>query len=408
MARTQSSAAQASRRARGRAASGSRETLLTRATSSEPRRKSGTGRGTRRNSAARSGAAASGPVRRPSGTGGRAVSPRPHRLLGWIAVLCVLVALVGVILRALPEELQSLPYIPVLVAATPWFMIPALLSLVLAIALRRWLTVLMALVCLGVQAWWQQPFYSGAVNLPASVYQAMSSSRPDTGDMIARVMTFNVYKGHADAKRIVEVVRDQKVEVLTLQETTKAFVKRLDEAGIGRYLPYSLVSSSDGVSGNGIWSATKLSEPVDDEVYSSASFMPAGTVSFGGGKAHLRFVSVHTTAPVPGYWNRWRLTLDELARMRSRTGARYVFMGDFNATADHTPFRNFLGERFVDAARQSGHGFTFTWPTDKPMLPKFAGIDHVVLDRGIVAGQMQVVTIDGSDHAALLATIVVQ
>ncbi|MFC5221907.1 endonuclease/exonuclease/phosphatase family protein [Bifidobacterium leontopitheci] len=325
-----------------------------------------------------------------------------------MAIPCAAVALLGVILRALPEELQSLPYVPVLVAATPWFMIPALLAFVFAVLSRRWITMLTALACLGVQGWWQQPFYSGAVKLPASVYQAMSSSRPDTGDMIARVMTFNVYKGRADAQRIVEVVRDQKVEVLALQETTNAFIKRLEDAGIHRYLPYSQVSSSDGVSGNGIWSATKLSDPVDDEVNSSASFMPAGTVTFGGGEARLRFVSVHTTAPVPGYWSRWRLTLDELARMRSRTGSRYVFMGDFNATTDHTPFRDFLGERFTDAARQSGHGFTFTWPTDKPPLPRFAGIDHVVLDQGIVAGQMQVVPIDGSDHAALLATIVVQ
>ena len=104
----------------------------------------------------------------------------------------------------------------------------------------------------------------------------MASTRADTGDMIARVMTFNVYKGHADAKAIVDIVRDQRVEVLALQETTNDFVKKLDEAGIHSYLPYSQVSSSDGVCGNGIWSATELGRPVDDEVGSSASFMTTG------------------------------------------------------------------------------------------------------------------------------------
>ena len=176
-------------------------------------------------------------------------------------------------------------------------------------------------------------------------------------------------------------MRDQRVEVLALQETTNDFVKKLDEAGIHSYLPYSQVSSSDGVYGNGIWSATELGRPVDDEVGSSASFMPGGTVTFGGGKAQLRFVSVHTTAPIPGYWSRWKRSLDELASMRSREGSRYVFMGDFNATTDHTPFRNILGNRFSDAARQSGHGFTFTWPSNKLPLPRFAGIDHIVLDK---------------------------
>ena len=120
--------------------------------------------------------------------------------------------------------------------------------------------------------------------------------------------------------------------------------------------------------------------------------MPGGTVTFGGGKAQLRFVSVHTTAPIPGYWSRWKRSLDELASMRSREGSRYVFMGDFNATTDHTPFRNILGNRFSDAARQ----------------PRFAGIDHIVLDKDIIAGQMQVKSVASSDHAALLATIVVQ
>ena len=59
--------------------------------------------------------------------------------------------------------------------------------------------------------------------------------------------------------------------------------------------------------------------------------------------------------------------MDELASMRSREGSRYVFMGDFNA-----------------------------------------GIDHIVLDKDIIAGQMQVKSVASSDHAALLATIVVQ
>ena len=187
----------------------------------------------------------------------------------------------------LPEDLQALPYIPVIVSATPWFVILAVLALILSVISRRWIAMLMALACIGLQVWWQWPFFSASTKLPAAVDAAMASTRADTGDMIARVMTFNVYKGHADAKAIVDIVRDQRVEVLALQETTNDFIKKLDEAGIHSYLPYSQVSSSDGVYGNGIWSATELGRPVDDEVGSSASFMPGGTVTFGGGKAQL-------------------------------------------------------------------------------------------------------------------------
>ena len=82
------------------------------------------------------------------------------------------------------------------------------------------------------------------------------------------------------------------MEVLALQETTDDFVKQLNEAGIEHYLPYAHVSSSDGVYGNGLWSAAPLKDVVDDEVNSSASFMPSGTVDMGGNQ--IRFVSVHT------------------------------------------------------------------------------------------------------------------
>ena len=256
---------------------------------------------------------------------------------------------------------------------------------------------------LGLNVYWQYPFFFPTNSLSQDAQNAVAAAEAHTADAYARVMTFNVYKGQADAQSIVNLVRDQRVEVLALQETTDDFVKQLTEAGIEHYLPYAHVSSSDGVYGNGLWSAAPLKDVVDDEVNSSASFMPSGTVDMGGNQ--IRFVSVHTTAPVPGYWGQWKRSLDELGLMRSHTDARYIFMGDFNATYDHTPFREFLGNRFVDAAHQSGHGFTFSWPTNRSYLPTFAGIDHVVLDTGMTAGQCQIAKIAGSDHAALLATI---
>ena len=206
------------------------------------------------------------------------------------------------------------------------------------------------IAALGLNVYWQYPFFFPTNSLSQDAQNAVAAAEAHTADAYARVMTFNVYKGQADAQSIVNLVRDQRVEVLALQETTDDFVKQLTEAGIEHYLPYAHVSSSDGVYGNGLWSAAPLKDAVDDEVNSSASFMPSGTY-------------------------------------------------------DHTPFREFLGNRFVDAAHQSGHGFTFSWPTNRSYLPTFAGIDHVVLDTGMTAGQCQIAKIAGSDHAALLATI---
>ena len=200
-------------------------------------------------------------------------------------------------------------------------------------------------------------------------------------------------------------MRDQHVEVLALQETTPQFVQRLEQAGIGDYLPYAVSASSGSGYGNGLWSAQPLQQPADAEFPSSASAMPAGTIRFDNGALPVRFVSVHTTSPTAQSWDLWRKSLTEMQQLTARTGTQYVLMGDFNATYDHAVFRDLLGSRFQDAARASGHGLVFSWPADKPWLPAFSGIDHIVTERGVVVGQVSTMRIGGSDHRALLATL---
>ena len=58
-----------------------------------------------------------------------------------------------------------------------------------------------------------------------------------------------------------------------------------------------------------------------------------------------------------------------------------------------------------DAAKQAAGGLVFTWPANIDYVPTFAGIDHIVLDSGMLAGRVKSLKIDGSDHKALLATV---
>ncbi|BDR54318.1 endonuclease [Bombiscardovia apis] len=330
--------------------------------------------------------------------------PGVRLVLSFLARALALIALIGTGAHYLPSQFAAWPFVPEVVSLTPWYALAALIALVLSLLSRRWFTSLLALACLYVGVSWQLPFFSDEHTLPKDALAAGAAEQPIKDDYAARVMTANVFRGHADAATIVQVVRDNRVEVLALQETTDDFVKRLEKAGIKDYLPYSKVSSADGKYGNGLWSLTPLGSPARDDVDSSASQMPAGTVTFGQDR-DIRFVSVHTTSPSPGSWQQWKRSLDELSNMKSHVYTRYVFLGDFNATYDHAPFRDFLGNRFSDAARYSGHGFTFTWPMDRPGIPPFAGIDHIVVDRGIQSGQLKTLSIPGSDHRALVGTI---
>lgn len=281
-------------------------------------------------------------------------SHRARNLIcGFLAGILSIAALLGTVSHILPAEIQAWPYVPIIVSLVPWFAILAVIALICGIVSKRTMSVLLAIAAIALQVWWQYPFFYNETKLPRAAIAAVSGASANTQDDYARLMTCNVFKGRADAQEIVDVVRSERVEVLALQETTDAFVDELNRAGIGDLLPYAQVASSDGMYGNGLWSASPLVDPADDDVDSSASFMPGATVAFNDGQTQIRFVSVHTTSPTDGYWQQWKRSLDELGRLRYDTSRRYVFMGDFNATDDHTPFRNFLGTRFTDAAKQA-------------------------------------------------------
>lgn len=334
--------------------------------------------------------------------------------------LLAAVTLVGVCARLLPSSLAALPGLPVIVSATPWFALTAALALALTCvrgrgrrrgrAARRVVACLMALA-LVLEAFWQLPYFSGSLG-PLALWRSGDASAEAAPDASLRVMTCNVYKGRADAKRIVELVRTEGVQVLALQETTTDFVAELEANGLNELLPYSERSSSDGVYGNGVWSSLPLADGESDDIGSSASAMPAGTVTVtlsDGSAVPVRFVSVHTTAPVPGYWDLWRKSIEEIGVVRGRLAddpsRRYVLMGDFNATHDHAPFRDMLGNTLFDAAELAGRGLTMSWPTDRAWLPAFCGIDHVVVSSRISASDMRTVEVAGTDHAALVCTL---
>ena len=138
------------------------------------------------------------------------------------------------------------------------------------------------------------------------------------------------------------------------------------------------------------WSATPLADPTDDDVNSSASFHARRHGGYGWPADSIR-IRAHHRSIVPGYWRQWKRSLDELGLMREHTDTRYIFSWAistpltitrhsviFLATGSWMPHVN------PDMGLRS-HG-----PTNRAAVPMFAGIDHVVLDQGMKAGQCKV------------------
>lgn len=341
---------------------------------------------------------------------------------GLISGVFGLITLVGMICRFLPAALSALPGVPELVSFTPWFIVTGCVALFAALMAHQTVRVWAMVVCIALDVCLQVPFFAH-IGVPQSELVSSVSHTSQTAQVqttesaqqsastALRVMTVNVYRGHADVQTIVDTVRTQHIQVLTLQETTRDFDQQLSDAGLASLLPYHHRASSDGQFANELWSALPLDDIVSDEVNSSASPMPAGSITLNNGRV-LRFVSVHTTSPRFGVWTQWKRSIDEISVLRTDTEKSqhsYVLMGDFNATYDHAPFRAMLGSRFHDGAMQRAAGYTMTWPSNKSKegitIPTMVSIDHVVVDTGITVTSMNSVWIPGSDHRALIATL---
>lgn len=316
-------------------------------------------------------------------------------------------------LRVAPNRFDGRPYIPIVVSTIPWLAIVSLLVGALALVIHRRALVAVSVFCLLVQLVWHWGFFVPLDRLPQEASrEAVQAAAGSTSDGIARIMTLNTRNGRADPAVIVNLVREEHVEVLALQELNSGFIQALDAAGLGKLLPHRIIAQSTGIDNggvNGLWTRATPTGATTNLIPIEASAVAAGSIDFAG---HVvRFGTVHPFSPRPSNRDLWDKGLDAIAQL-SRYDHTYVLMGDFNSSWDHRSFRNLLGNRFVDAGERSGEGFHMTYPADRTIfgiqLPPMVEIDHIVHDRGVTVGDLETQRIPGSDHMALLATLAVR
>lgn len=332
-----------------------------------------------------------------------------HGLISLVMWLGILVVLVLMAARMVPASMASGRMIPELVSFVPFAVLPTLAVVVLAFLFRRRLLTVVSALCLVVLVGWHIGYFVPRHPLSSTAAQATSlasGTTADTQDNAVRVMTVNTLHGQASAAQIVATVREQKVEVLALQEVTPGMLSDLKNAGIYEVLPHYVFGDSgkwDNGGTNVLFSVVQMSNQNTNLLPIETSSMPAGDLTLGG-KA-VRFVSAHPNSPHKGGQGLWSEGLGTIQSLADYDHS-YVIMGDFNATWDHARFRELLGDAFVDAGEQAGEGFHMSYPANRK-IPPMIEIDHIVYakDSGIRVGNLQNVEIAGTDHMALLATL---
>lgn len=335
---------------------------------------------------------------------------RPLFTVLWLITLAVIGIMV---LRMTPNGLDGKKYIPVVVAFVPWMACVSAVTLVCALIGRRRALAVVCTLCLLTQLCWHWG-YIWTSDERTHELPSVSSLTGGSADRYARVMTLNTKNGLADAQQIVRTVREEHVEVLTLQEANTGLLQRLAAAGLGSALPYSVVAAPTGHDNGGVnvlYTAAKPVSTTGDLIAIEASSVPSACVRMAS--RTVCFGSVHPFSPRPRNQGLWNSGLDSIAKLQSNARL-FVLMGDFNSTWDHASFRFLLGDRFVDTGEQNGSWFHMTYPSNitlfggRVKVSSLVEIDHIVHDRSVVVGDLETVTIAGSDHKALLGTLDVE
>jgi hypothetical protein len=187
------------------------------------------------------------------------------------------------------------------------------------------------------------------------------------------------------------------VNLLVLEEITPSLLQQMDDLGLSTLLPNRVGEPDYMVAGTMILADQPLTDPA-----------PVHT-TFQGWEATydgLVVLGVHPVAPVdPDGWRADHATI--LARAEADHAD--LIVGDLNATPDHAPMRALAAAGFRDAGELANEGWQPTWPANHvgvfPLLPPLVRIDHVLLGERMASLGTQTVTVAGTDHYALLATV---
>ncbi len=284
-------------------------------------------------------------------------------------------------------------------AFTPYALVPYALVLgVLGVLLLRRGTrrpasaglAVVVLVATALHVSWLLPSYAGQGREPA----------PAAGpaDEVV-ILGANLFFGRGEGAAVVRQVADRGVDVLVASEVTPRTLAAMEAAGIDALLPHRAGRPGETNEGTMVFSASPFAsvEQVAGTRFDNLLVRTAG----------LDLLAAHPAAPLdPDDWAGDHAVLGDVVRAARPD----VVVGDLNATLDHGPVRALVARGYRDSAELLNAGLTATWPADGlypvlGLLPPTAPIDHVLLAPGWTATSTGTVGVPGSDHLALVVTV---
>lgn len=218
-----------------------------------------------------------------------------------------------------------------------------------------------------------------------------------------RLMTVNLLHDRCDPSDFAKVLSEIEPDVVVTQELGPMCADVL----ASRY-PNHRLRPALGFLGRGI--ATRFDASFDDI---DMPGRPGTEAILAVGQKPIRLAGVHLLNPIQyPWWEMVRTRRDQLASLFEWLDLRgdhpVIVAGDFNASPRWPAYRQttrHLDDLAVEWAERAGSDTERTWGW-RPGWPRMLRIDHV-FGLGVVADDVRVVPVKGSDHAAVVADLVV-
>lgn len=116
----------------------------------------------------------------------------------------------------------------------------------------------------------------------------------------------------------------------------------------------------------------------------------------------IEIIGLHTAPPIPGLMIEWSLDLEIIDEM-VKENPNAIVIGDFNANLRHGNMSKLTNH--VDVLSSNSILERGTWPQKLPKVLR-ASIDHILLPKDKYSVKnVEIVDLEGSDHAAIFAEI---
>ncbi|NKS14623.1 endonuclease/exonuclease/phosphatase family protein [Rhodococcus hoagii] len=234
----------------------------------------------------------------------------------------------------------------------PFLLAVTIVGAIVTAAARQW-------ILLGIGAGSR----AGRVGVRSAVGGRRVGQRRGADRPTIRVMQSNIMVGSADPTALVQAVRDQGVDVLTLQELTEPAVAALRDSVWKMFCHthfWNHASAGTAAASTAGFRFPTVGRwrvwPDEPRGRRRCRIRRAGGAVRRASRARLHRAGEHWT--------------EDFDRLRDAMDAAAVYdnvivSGDFNATYSHRKFRDLRHGGYVDAADQLGAGILPTYPTDK-------------------------------------------